>query len=360
MPVYKKVRKDGTSAWYYDFCYRGQRYRAVGGTTKTQALRIQEKVRSMVMLGEYGLVAQVKDPKFEDFAVTYLQRRQHLRSQKRDNLSVRTLTPFFRGRTLKRISAGDIEDYISKRLAEGRAPATVNRELTCLKRMYNLAIKWKEATYNPVNDVDFLEEPPGRTRYLSEEEAQRLIDSAIDHLKPIIITALNTGMRLGEILNLKWQQVHIERVLDPYIEVENTKNNKKRNIPLNDDMVVLLDSIAHKEDDFVFHGLFGDPVKYIKVPWRTALKRANIKDFRFHDLRHTFASHFIMKGGDAMTLKEILGHSSLKMVERYTHLASSHKRRQVNNLNGAFTIRHLYATSAAKAMNDGQQTSLSS
>mgnify|MGYP006278437389 CR=1 FL=1 len=350
MSVFPKPRKDGTTAWYYDFQHNGTRYRAVGGTTKTQALRMQEKVRSQVLSGEYDLTVGARDPLFDEFAETFLRRRQHLQSQKRDALSVRNLLVFFQGRTLKAITAGDIADYISKRLKDGRAPGTINRELTCLKRMYNLAIRWKDARSNPVNDVDVLEEPPGRTRYLTEAEAQLLIESAIDHLKPIIITALNTGMRLGEILSLTWRQVHMGTDMDPYIEIEHAKNNKKRHIPLNDDMIDLLSAQERGSDDFVFHGLYGGPVKHIKVPWRTALHRAGITDFRFHDLRHTFASHFIMKGGDAMTLKDILGHSSLKMVERYTHLASSYKRRQVNNLTGAFSKRHLSATSAKQAV----------
>ena len=116
-----------------------------------------------------------------------------------------------------------------------------------------------------------------------------------------------------------------------------TKNNKKRFIPLNEDMIALLQGLERKDDGFVFHGRYGHPIKGIKDPWKNSLKRAGIIDFRFHDLRQTFASHFVMKGGDILTLKEILGHSSMKMVERYAHLAAAHKRRQINVLNGSFT-----------------------
>ena len=84
-----------------------------------------------------------------------------------------------------------VEDYIGNRLKEGVSNATINRELACLKKMYNLAIKWGEAKRNPVIDVEFLKEPPGRTRFLSEEEAQRLIDCSSSHIKPIVMTALN-------------------------------------------------------------------------------------------------------------------------------------------------------------------------
>ncbi|OVE79605.1 hypothetical protein BVY01_02025, partial [bacterium I07] len=242
------------------------------------------------------------------------------------------------------IRAQDIEDYIAHRRNQGVSNATVNRELACLKRMYNLAIKWGEVKRNPVHDVDFLEEPPGRTRFLSEQECRRLIECSPDHMKPIILTALCTGMRLGEILSLQWEQVRIDDVVDPHIEVIHTKNNKKRFIPLNDDMVDLLSSFVN-DSRYVFLGTKGKPLKSVRKPFSNALKKASIPDFRFHDLRHTFSSHYIMNGGDLLSLKETLGHSNLKMVERYAHLAAAHKRKQVNNLTGKFTICHLSATS---------------
>jgi integrase len=210
--------------------------------------------------------------------------------------------------------------------------------------MFSLAIKWGEAKKNPVADVDFLKEPPGRSRFLSEEEAQNLLSCSDDHLKPIVMTALNTGMRLSEILSLKWDQVHICAVIEPYLEVKVSKNNKKRFIPLNDDMLNLFEGMESNKNSHVFLGTRNKPLKSVRKPFDKALKRAGIEDFRFHDLRHTFASHLLMNGGDLLTLKEILGHSSLKMIERYTHLAGAHKRKQVNNISGKFRICHPIAT----------------
>jgi integrase len=347
MSVYQKKRKDGTTAWYYDFMHNNLRYRGVGGTTKSQAQRILDKVRSKVLSGEFELEEPASNPRIEKFADLYLKRRQHLRSKKRDALSVRTLLKFFSGKVLLAIKPSDIEDYKVKRKAEGVSGGTVNRELAALKRMFNLAIKWSAAKKNPVNQVDFLEEPPGRTRFLTEEEAGRLIDSCAEHLKPIVITALNTGMRLGEILGLKWEGVHIEHVIKPYIELRVTKNNESRNIPLNEDMVALLRELRNQSQisGYVFLSLRKGQLKSVRKPFEAALKRAGIGNFRFHDLRHTFASHFVMNGGDLLTLKEILGHSSLRMVERYAHLAEGHKHMQVNNLSGKFTNCHPIATS---------------
>jgi len=253
------------------------------------------------------------------------------------------------------LPSSHIEDYISKRRKDGVKNGTINRELTCLKRMYNLAIKWGESRINPAIEIDMLEEPPGRTRFLSEKDAQKLIQNCSMHIKPIVILALNTGMRLGELLTLQWKQVHIDAETDPYIELGQslgeTKNNKKRFIPLNDDMVALLKQyrdmkfLKRKNPDYVFASIrTGEPLKSVRKPFEKALRSAGINDFRFHDLRHTFASHYVMNGGDLLSLRDMLGHSNLKMVERYSHLASEYKLKMVNNLNGKFSVCHLYAT----------------
>ncbi len=347
MSVFSKKRNDNSTAWYYRFQYNGRRYCEVGGTTKTEAIRAQEKRRAEVLSGDSDFT-KTKDITIAEFSEKFLQRREDHASHNRDVILVNHLVRRFKGRMLSSIYCEDVEDYKSWRKAQEVSNATVNRELACLKRMYNLGIKWGNAKRNPVVGVDFLKEPPGRTRFLSIDESQNLIACCIDHLKPIVMTALNTGMRLEEILSLTWTQVHIEAVIDPYLEILKTKNNKARFVPLNNDMVELLRELKSNNTDsrYVFKGTRSGRLHSVRNIFETALKRAGILDFRFHDLRHTFASHFIMTGGDPITLKEILGHSSLKMVERYPHLAEAHKRRQINNLTGLFTECHLYGTSA--------------
>lgn len=353
MGIYAKRRQDGTTAWYYDFMFNKVRYRGVGSTTKTQAFRTLDKVRSKVLSGEYKLVGRATNPKIDAFAETYLSRHEDLRSHVRDALSVRTLLKEFSGNVLSQITPPAIEDYIAKRRSEGLSNASINRELACLKRMYNVAIKWGDAKRNPVVDVDFLKEPPGRTRFLTEEEASMLLLNCSEHVRPIVYVALKTGMRLQEILGLTWNRVYIETVIDPYLEIEMTKNNKNRFVPLDDDTAELLTEQKRQnvsDSEYVFLRRNGQRFKSVRRPFQTALKRAGIMDFRFHDLRHTFASHFVMSGGELLTLKEILGHNSLKMVERYTHLASAYKRRQINNLKGKFQIATLLPPGAKKAL----------
>jgi integrase len=350
MAVYQKIRKDGSKAWYFDFMHNGVRYRGLGGATRTQAQRVMDKKRNEVLGGAHGLEGKANNPTIEKFAEKYLLRRQHLRSKQRDEISAKHLTSHFKGKTLLAIKSEDIEDYIVKRKGEGISNSTINRELACLKRMFSLAIKWGDAKFNPVKDVDFLEEPPGRTRYLTEQEAMDLLDASSPALRPIVFTALNTGMRLNEILSLTWDRVHLESSIEPYIELDATKNNKKRFIPLNDDMIAMMENLKGRHPQYVFIGQRGKPVREIRTPFANALDKAGIQNFKFHDLRHTFASHFVMSGGDLLTLKELLGHSSLQMVMRYAHLASAHKRKLINNLSGKFTnpdkICHLFATAA--------------
>jgi len=235
----------------------------------------------------------VGNPKFDDFVQTYLKRREHLKSRRRDRISANHFLNYFKKKVLLSISPAEVEDYIAERRKAGISNSTINRELACLSRMFTLAIKWGEARKNPVSDVDFLKEPPGRTRFLSEEEAQNLLTCSDEHLKPIAMTALNTGMRLGEILGLKWDHVHIKSVIDPYVEVKISKNNNSRFIPLNDDMVDLFDSIERNSSSYVFLGTRNKPLRSVRKPFDKALKKAGILDFRFHDFRHCFITRLI-------------------------------------------------------------------
>jgi len=180
-------------------------------------------------------------------------------------------------------------------------------------------------------------------RFLSLEECQRLIEAAEPHLKPIIITALNTGMRKGEILTLTWRQIELKH---GYIHLEKTKNGERRDIPMNDTLKTLFKSLLKNRRldlDYVFvNPDTGKRFHNIKRNFATACRRAGITDFRFHDLRHTFASHLVMNGVDLKTVQELLGHKTIKMTLKYSHLSKAHKEKAVNTLN--ITIYHNFIT----------------
>lgn len=158
----------------------------------------------------------------------------------------------------------------------------------------------------------------------------------IPYVKPIVITALHTGMRKGEILSLKWDNVDLKH---GFILLDVTKNGERREIPINKTLeTVFLDKslIRRLDVPYVFYDpATGKPYQNVKRSFYTACRRAGIRDFHFHDLRHTFASHLVMSGVDITTVKELLGHKTLTMTLRYAHLAPSHKVRAVDVLDNA-------------------------
>ncbi|MHC4197784.1 MAG: tyrosine-type recombinase/integrase, partial [Planctomycetota bacterium] len=218
-----------------------------------------------------------------------------------------------------------IEGWQSER-AKRNSPATVNRLLATLKHMFTKALEWEmvgEEALKGVRKVKLLKEPPGRLRFLSKEECRALVEACSPHLKPIVTTALNTGMRRGEILGLKWERVDLKH---GFILLDVTKNGERREIPINFTLREVFESIPHgPESEFVFVDRYGRPYKSVNNSFPTACRRAGISDFRFHDLRHTAASHLIMAGVDLATVKELLGHKTLTMTLRYAHLAPGHK-----------------------------------
>lgn len=227
-------------------------------------------------------------------------------------------------------------------------PATVNRLLATLKHMFTKAVEWEmveEEALKKVRRVKLLPENNRRLRYLSKEECQALINSCSPHLKPIIVTALNTGMRREEILSLEWEK-HID-LRHGFILLDITKNGERREIPINQTVREALQGLIRGiNSPYVFIDEKGARYKDVKKSFHSACRRAGIKDFTFHDLRHTFASHLVMAGIDITTIKELLGHKTLTMTLRYAHLAPSHKVSAVeildDTLTGKPTIQKLY------------------
>ena len=161
---------------------------------------------------------------------------------------VGNLRGHFGGLRIRQITPRLVERYKITR-SDHVKPATVNRELACLKHMFTMAIKWREAANNPVKQVELFRQPKGSLRVLSREEEDQLLATSASHLRPIIITALNTGMRKGEILNLSRDKVDLESCV---ITVEHTKNGEYRTIPMNQQLVETL-KMVDNHSDFVFH-----------------------------------------------------------------------------------------------------------
>lgn len=344
MSVFFKTRTDGSKAWFFRFTHNGKRHCRVGGTTKTEALRAQEKFRSELLTGEFELKDRIKNPSINEFAAKFLERRKGNRSYGRDIILTNHLLRRYHGKKLSEIHAQDVEDYKDWRRAEGVKNATINRELACLKHMYNQAISWGDTRENPCRHVKLLHEPPKKDRYVTKEEARKLIEAASDNFRPILITVFNTGMRKQEILGLKWENI---RLWDcgGEIELVNTKSGKKRHVPLNSDMRALLSGLDRK-NEYVFPGTHCKRLLSIFKPLRSAIRKAGIEPATFHDFRHSFASLLSEAGEDVYTIMEIGGWSDLRTLTRYLHRTRAKRQAAIEKLNGT-TRGHLSATSAS-------------
>ena len=160
--------------------------------------------------------------------------------------------------------------------------------------------------------------------------SRSLIDCCATHLKPIVTVALHTGMRKSEVLGLKWKQIDLAH---GFILLDTSKNGERREIAIDNALREMFEEMPHSIESInVFTDRDGNPYKDVKKSFKTALLKAGIRDFRFHDLRHTFASHLVMAGVDLVSVKELLGHKSLTMTMRYARLAPGHKRKAVNIL----------------------------
>jgi len=198
-------------------------------------------------------------------------------------------------------------------------------------------IEWGYATDNPVKKVRLFNPNNMRLRYLSEEEIIKLIEACDEYFRPVMVVALYTGMRRNEILNLRWKDIDFSNGI---IHVEITKNGKRRDVPMSETVKAELEKLKEKTNtDWVFtqKDCKDKPLRDIRKPFNKALKRAGIVNFRFHDCRHTTASHLVMKGVDLRTVQDILGHSDLRMVLRYSHLSPLHREKAMKVMD---TIGH--------------------
>lgn len=332
MGVYKKRNR-----WYIDYYVEGRRRRECIGPSRKLAETVLKKRQVEIAEGKFLDVKAKPRVTFEQIRDKYLEwAKANKRSWDRDELSLRHLATAFSGKLLSEITPWLIEKYKVTRKQEITCrheevkPRTVNIEVKCLKRMFNMAIQWGLAETNPVNKVRMLKEAPGRLRYLSAEEIQKLLEVSAPHLKAIVLTALESGMRKGELLDLMWDNIDLEHGL---ILLKQTKTGERREIPMTDTLKELFIGLRKQTDGkFVFLSSRGKPLGNIRQAFETACRKVDIEDFRFHDLRHTFASHLVMSGADIRTVQEVLGHKTLQMTERYSHLSPAHKRDALNKL----------------------------
>ena len=219
-----------------------------------------------------------------------------------------------------------------------RSSTTVIRYLAALSHVFTVAAKeWQWTDENPMRLVSKPKPRPGRTRFLSDDERQALLDackaSDSPYLYLIVVLALSTGMRRSELLGLRWRQIDLAR---KWITLDHTKNGDRRGVPLEGLALQLMQEhakVRSLHDDFVFPSSKPNRPLDITKAWHTALRKAGVEDFRFHDLRHSAASYLAMNNASPVEIAAILGHRTLQMVKRYAHIANSHTSSVVQAMN---------------------------
>jgi len=278
---------------------------------------------------------------FKTFSAEYLEKWSRLEkkpsSYKRDGYSVDRLKEYFGRKSITVISRKDVERYVAHR-RQTVSKATTNRELCCLKNMLRKAVDWEYLTINPAWGVKQAKEEPKEFDYLTLDEVDRLLESCLPHLKTFLILAIYTGLRKGELFGLEWRDVDLTKDNRGMITVRDTKNHETRYIPMNKKVRQAIENhpkriVDGKVCDAIFCNEKGRPLKDPRTAFRTSLDDAGIeRQVRVHDLRHTFASHLVMKGVDMRSVAKLMGHKDIKVTMRYSHLAPEHLQAAVDSL----------------------------
>jgi len=353
-----RVSPTGAKAFYVQLG-RGSK-RKIGNAAVMTLTRARTLALSMLQRHDAGEKIESrldKKPTFEDFVIDIYGPWADLNLKtgiNNVNRLIRTCKPLLTTQ-IDQLTEVQIERWKMKRLKSGLLPNTVRRDLAELKAALNRAMKWGYAAVNPASQVKVKVEQHYRVRYLSDKERTRLhkaltardekkrkgrasgnvfrlvrgyeekpeLGEFSDYLTPLVNLVMNTGLRRSEALSLRWDQTNLGGNPHLTILAAHAKSGKTRYVPLNAAAVEILKQWGKQgeRNGLVFPNKGGGQLQTIKTAWGNLMKQAKIKDFRFHDLRHDFASRLVMNGVDLYRVKELLGHGSIEITQRYAHLA---------------------------------------
>jgi integrase len=341
--IRKRSNKKGGNSWQIDYYTPEGKRKMKCFSKKADAEAYLGKVLAAKKEGRYHDVFDVKletHTTFNELADRYVENYQHQRSfSSLKGYLIRGFREVFGDKQLGQITFLDLETYRNRskatptRWGKVKADTTVNREMVVLGHILNKAVEWGmlEASPSQKGQRLMFKENNQRLRFLSNDEIDKLLAACSLHLRPVVEVALHTGMRRGELLSLKWEQIHHGQIY-----LTKTKTDKARQIPINNRLADLLRELRqknHLKSPYVFCFPNGDRVRHIKNGFLGACRRAGLEDFHFHDLRHTFASHLVMNGVGLKAVQELLGHADIKTTMRYAHLSQEHLREAVSVLN---------------------------
>ena len=332
MGVYRK--KNGK--WYCEFRLGRHRRHLLchGATSKKEAEQIENAFKYKLQQQINGVIP--KD--LPNVTMSQLLQKEldyaelNKKSYKTDICRAKVIKQFFGGNSLiKDIKPEKIEEFKDYLLLNGRSKTTANRYLEQLSKSFTIAVDNEYIRKNPCKSVKKFPVRNTTVRYLTVDEEKRLFKVLPEYLKPIVTTALNTGLRKTNILELTWEQVNFEY---GYIEVLENKGNKHIRIPLNKTMKTLLNELqANSKTGYIFiNPETGTCFKDIKKSWQTALEKAGIENFRFHDLRHTVGTRLASMNVQPNEIQGILAHSDIRTTMRYVHCTHGAQAEALNKL----------------------------
>ena len=354
MTVRRRTRRDPKSGvsqhtWVVDISYqhpngREERIRKKSPIqTRRGAEQYEREVRAHLAAGTFGEKEPVEKPLFREFAKEFI-RDYATTNNKPSEVRSKTmilnlhLLPTFGNQRLDAIGVRQIEAYKAKKIQERLSPKTVNNHLTVLRKLLSVAHEWE--LIDGVPAVKWLKVPEPKFDFLDFDEAEQLIEAADPEWRPMIVAALKTGLRLGELLALSWEDINLKlgklivrRSIARGV-MGTPKNGRTRTVPLGETVLRELKAHRHLRGEFVFCNPDGRPLteNQCKAPLKRIFKRAGLRKLAWHALRHTFASHLVMKGAPLKSVQELLGHSDIRMTMRYSHLSPREVAREIRTV----------------------------
>jgi integrase len=323
------LRKRG-AVWWIDFVAPdGQRIRRSTETSnKTEAQELHDRLKSDVWRNQK--LGDRPRRIWQDAVVRWLKEQSHKATHEEDKSKLRWLDKFLAGKELDAINRATIDRIADAKRADGCSNATVNRTLALLRAILRKCARdWEWIDRAPA--VRLFKEPSRRIRFLSKAEAQSLLDELPEHLADMAAFTLATGLRRANVTGLLWEQVDVGRKI-AWIHPDQAKSRRAIPVPLNDTACAVLRRQIGKHEALVFT-YEGNAIHQVSTAaWYKALRRAGIPDFRWHDLRHTWASWHVQAGTPLFALQELAGWETEKMVRRYAHLAADHLAPYVDRL----------------------------
>jgi integrase len=323
--------------WYIDFYIGNRRVREKVGTSKGEAKRALAIRQAQILQDRFGFRPRLSVPLFRDFSERYKEyARTNKRGFRNEHYRIDQLVAIFGSRRLSELTTWDAEGFKTK-MSKTLKPASVNRLVGNMKHMLTMAVKWNLLSRNPFTGVKLLHVPDAPERILAWDEEIKLLDVCdrvnFPLLRPLLILALNTGMRKGEILALQWIRVDLTRRI---ILVQNGKTDlSERRIPMNQMVFAVLTNLwSKRRGDFVFPSdrKREKNLQDFKKSYKKLILLAKIPPIRFHDLRHTFATRLLRSGVDLITVQKLLGHAKITTTARYTHALADAKIEAVTRL----------------------------